>query len=228
MSVNIIHQLVSQPKDAVLASALSPFERGAEIIFGILMAISVTAAAEITLGAEVDVRELMLAALGCNLAWGLIDAVIYLLQLQFERHRVHRMVLELRAIQSDDAFRERVAAEVPPLVAQAMTADSYGHIRRAVQDYRQARPAYWSRQEFASAGLICALVFGSTFPLVLPFMLMQEPWLALRVSHAIAVAMLFILGWKLGRWSGASPLGSGALLGMGGVVLAVLCVALGG
>ena len=102
---------MSQPKDAVLASALSPFERGAEIIFGILMAISVTAAAEITLGAEVDVRELMLAALGCNLAWGLIDAVIYLLQLQFERHRVHRMVLELRAIQSDDAFRERQIVE---------------------------------------------------------------------------------------------------------------------
>jgi hypothetical protein len=192
------------------------------------MAISVTAAFEITTGGEVDVHELMLAALGCNLAWGLIDGVIYLLQLQFERHRMHRMVLELREIKGEEAFRARVAAEVPPLVAQAMTADSYSYIRRAVQGYGQARPAYWSRQEFAAAGLICALVFGSTFPLVLPFMVMQEPWLALRVSHAIAVAMLFILGWKLGRWSGASAFGAVALLAMVGVVLAVMCVALGG
>ena len=219
---------MSNPSEGAVSAALSPFERGAEIIFGILMAISVTAAAEITLGGEVDVRGLMLAALGCNLAWGLIDAVIYLLQLQFERHRVHRMVLELRGLESEAAFRERVAAEVPPLVAQAMTADSYRHIRRAVQGYARARPAFWSRQEFAAAGLICALVFGSTFPLVVPFMVMEEPRLALRVSHGIAVAMLFLLGWKLGRWSGASPIGSGAVLAAVGVALAVLCVALGG
>ena len=219
---------MSHQQQTVSEAVLSPFERSSEIIFGILMAISVTAAAEITAGGEADVRELMIAALGCNLAWGLIDGVIYLLQLQFERHRVHRMVLELRDLQAEDAFRARVAAEVPPLVAQAMTADSLTYIRRAVQGYARTRPAYWSRQEFAAAGAICALVFGSTFPLVLPFMLMQEPWLALRVSHAIAVAMLFVLGWKLGRWSGASPLGSGALLALVGVGLAVLCVALGG
>lgn|SRR5512134_169617 len=219
---------MSHQQQTVSDAVLSPFERGSEIIFGILMAISVTAAAEITTGGGADVRELMIAALGCNLAWGLIDGVIYLLQLQFERHRVHRMVLELRELKADDAFRARVAAELPPLVAQAMTADSFSYIRRAVQSYAQARPAYWSRQEFAAAGLICALVFASTFPLVLPFMVMQEPQVALRASHAIAVAMLFVLGWKLGRWSGASPLGSGALLALVGVVLAVLCVALGG
>ncbi|MDH5352089.1 MAG: hypothetical protein OEX78_14850 [Betaproteobacteria bacterium] len=216
------------PSESAVAAALSPFERGAEVIFGVLMAISVTAAAEITLGTEVNVRELMLAALGCNLAWGLIDAVIYLLQLQFERQRVHRMVLELRELASEDAFRARVAAEIPPLVAQAMTAESYGFIRGAVQGYAKSRPAYWSRQEFASAGLICVLVFGSTFPLVVPFLVMDEPWFALRASHAIAVVMLFALGWRLGRWSGAPAFGSGALLATVGVVLAVLCVLLGG
>jgi VIT1/CCC1 family predicted Fe2+/Mn2+ transporter len=57
---------------------------------------------------------------------------------------------------------------------------------------------------------------------------MQEPFLALRASHAIAVAMLFILGWKLGRWSGASALGSATLLALVGTILAVVCVALGG
>jgi VIT1/CCC1 family predicted Fe2+/Mn2+ transporter len=219
---------MSHQPQSVSEAVLSPFERGSEIIFGILMAISVTAAAEIGSGGESSVRELLIAALGCNLAWGLIDGVIYLLQLQFERHRQHRMLLELRDIESEDAFRERVAAEVPPLVAQAMAADSFAYIRRAVRAYAQVRPEFWSLQEFAAAGAICALVFGSTFPLVLPFMVMQDPQLAVRASHAIAIGMLFILGWKLGRWSGASALGSGAVLALVGVVLAVLCVALGG
>jgi VIT1/CCC1 family predicted Fe2+/Mn2+ transporter len=52
--------------------------------------------------------------------------------------------------------------------------------------------------------------------------------LALRVSHAVAVAMLFVLGWKIGRWSGASAFASGAVFALIGSVLAILCVALGG
>jgi VIT1/CCC1 family predicted Fe2+/Mn2+ transporter len=78
------------------------------------------------------------------------------------------------------------------------------------------------------AGIITLLVFGSTFPLVIPFMVMDNAWLALRASHAIAVAFLFFLGWRIGRWSGASPFASGALFAIVGAVLAVTCVALGG
>lgn len=219
---------MSHQAQTVSEAVLSPFERGSEIIFGILMAISVTAAAEIGSGSSLDARELMIAALGCNLAWGLIDGVIYLLQAQFERHRQHRMILELRALGSEQTFRERVARELPPVVASAMSADAYGRIREAIRSYAQSRPAFWSRGEFAAAGLITVLVFGSTFPLVVPFLVMQEPVLALRVSHGVAVLMLFVLGWKIGRWSGASAIVSGTLFALIGSVLAILCVALGG
>lgn len=219
---------MSRPAQSVADAVLSPFERVAEIIFGILMAISVTAAAEIGSGGGMSVRELMIAALGCNLAWGLIDGAIFLLQAQFERYRQHRMILELRTLASEEAFRARAAAELPPAVAAAMTADAFANLRGMVRSYSQPRPPYWSGQELAAAGLICALVFGSTFPLVVPFIVMQEPVLALRVSHAIAVAMLFVLGWKIGRWSGVSAFGAGAVFALVGSFLAILCVALGG
>ena len=58
--------------------------------------------------------------------------------------------------------------------------------------------------------------------------MMRDAWLALRVSNAMAVAMLFLLGWWIGRWSGASPLFSGAVLASVGATLAILCIALGG
>jgi VIT1/CCC1 family predicted Fe2+/Mn2+ transporter len=214
-------------RKSALDAALSPFERGSEIIFGLLMAISVTAAFEITAGAEVDVRELLIGALGCNLAWGLIDGAIYLLQLQFERQRNHRLVQELRGVADENAFRERVRDELPPMLAQALSTESFANFRRAVDSYA-GRPAIWSGQELAAAGIICLLVFGSTFPLVIPFLVMEDAWLALRVSHAIAVIMLFALGWRIGRWSGASAFLSGAVFAMVGVALAVMCVALGG
>jgi len=219
---------MNRPPEKVLDAALSPFERGSEIIFGILMAISVTAAAEITTAGGLDVRELMLAALGCNLAWGLIDGVVYLLQQQFERYRNHRTFLELRAIEAEDAFRQRVKEELPPVLGQALTPDTYARLREMVNSYAERRPALWSWREVATAGTICLLVFGSTFPLVVPFLVLQDPWQALQALKAVAVVMLFLLGWGIGRWSGASPLGSGAVLATVGIVLAVLCLALGG
>ena len=216
-----------QPASA-LDAALSPFERASEIVFGVLMAISVTAAFEITAGGELDVRELMIGALGCNLAWGLIDGVMYLLQQQFERHRNHRTLQELRATSAEDAFRERVADALPPMLAPTLTPDTYARIRQAVNAYSAQRPPLWPRQELAVAAIICVLVFASTFPLVVPFMVMQDPWLAMRASHAVAVVFLFALGWRLGRWSGASALGAGIVFAAVGTALAVACVALGG
>jgi VIT1/CCC1 family predicted Fe2+/Mn2+ transporter len=219
---------LSHPEASVLDTALSPFERASEIIFGILMAISVTAAFEITAGAELDVRELMIAALGCNLAWGLIDGVIYLLHQQVERHRNHQTMLELRGTVADEAFRERVKDALPPVFGPAVTADTFARFRQVVQSYSAQRPPFWSGREFAVAGIIALLVFASTFPLVLPFMIMQDAWLALRASHAIAVLFLFVLGWRIGRWSGASALGCGLVFAAVGATLAVMCVALGG
>jgi hypothetical protein len=219
---------MSRAPESALASALSPFERASEIIFGILMAISVTAAFEIVAGGELDVRELLIAALGCNLAWGLIDGVIYLLQQQFERYRNHRTLLELRALTSEDAFRERVRDAVPPLLGQALTPDSFAAFRKVVDAYDARRPPFWTGHEVLVAVFITLLVFGSTFPLVVPFMVMDDAWLALRASHAVAIAFLFFLGWRIGRWSGASAWASGAIFALVGVALAVMCIALGG
>ena len=218
---------MNRPASA-LDAALSPFERAAEIVFGILMAISVTAAFEITVGAELDARELMIAALGCNLAWGLIDGVMYLAQQQFERYRNHRTVLELRATHDEEAFRGRVADALPPIIAPALTADTYARIRQIVNAYATPRPPFWSLHDLAVAAIICVLVFVSTFPLVVPFMVMDDAWLALRASHAVAVVFLFVLGWRLGRWSGASAALAGTAFAAVGTALAVACVALGG
>ncbi|HEX6691722.1 MAG TPA: hypothetical protein VF110_11305 [Burkholderiales bacterium] len=218
---------MDQHSTSALDAALSPFERASESVFGILMAISVTAAFEITVGKDVDTRELMIAALGCNLAWGLIDAVMYLLQQQFDRYRQHRIVVQLHAAGSEDEFRRVVRDASPPLLAEALTPDAFARIRELTSRASE-KPSFWPARELAVAGLICLIVFASTFPLVVPFMLMQDPWLAMRASHAVAAVMLFWLGWGLGRWSGASPLASGVVFATVGVVLAVSCIALGG
>ena len=210
------------------STALDPVYRTSEVIFGLLMAMSFIGSISVATDGREEVRTLLVAALGCNLAWGLIDGVIFLLHQQFERFQRHRVALELKATTGEEAFRERVRAELPPVVGPALTPDAYAALRRVVDGYDAKRPAFWEPQEFVAAGAIALLVFLSTLPLVIPFLLMEDAWTALRFSHGVAVMMLFVLGWRVGKWAGASPGWSGTVLAFVGAVLAVACVALGG
>jgi hypothetical protein len=211
-----------------LEHGLSPVERGCEIVFGILMTVSVASATQIGTAGQAGVRELLIAALGCNLAWGMIDAAMYLLQAQFGRFRNQRIVRELHAIGEEELFRARVRAELPPIIGPTLTHDTYAGIRRVAREWAPTRPGFWTGQELLAAAVIWLLVFCSTFPLVVPFLVFTDPWIALRSSNAVAVVMLFVLGWWIGRWSGASPGWSGTILALAGTVLAVLCILMGG
>ena len=72
------------------------------------------------------------------------------------------------------------------------------------------------------------LVFLSTFPVAVPFIFMHNAALAMRVSNAIAVAMLFIAGMNYGRCVSRSPWLFGHSMVALGVVLVGLTIALGG
>ena len=72
------------------------------------------------------------------------------------------------------------------------------------------------------------LVFLSTFPVVLPFIFMQNALQALRVSNGIAIVMLFIAGETFGRITGRKPLFVGLSMVLLGAFLVAMTMALGG
>ena len=58
---------------------LEPVDRISEVLFGLIMALTFTCALSVANAGEEEVREMLVGALGCNLAWGVVDAVMYLL-----------------------------------------------------------------------------------------------------------------------------------------------------
>jgi VIT1/CCC1 family predicted Fe2+/Mn2+ transporter len=66
------------------------------------------------------------------------------------------------------------------------------------------------------------------FPVAIPFMLMHNAVSALRVSNAIAIAMLFLSGYAFGRMTRRSPWAVGISMVLLGTVLVALAMALGG
>ena len=59
---------------------LDPIDRISEILFGLLMAVTIVGSLSIATAGQDEVRTVLIAALGCNLAWGLVDAVMYLVR----------------------------------------------------------------------------------------------------------------------------------------------------
>ena len=58
---------------------LNPLERFSEIVFGLIMVLTFTCALGVAEAGREDVRAMLVGAIGCNLAWGIIDAAFYLI-----------------------------------------------------------------------------------------------------------------------------------------------------
>src|SRR5512137_3180012 len=84
---------------------LDPIDRISEILFGLLMAVTIVGSLSIATAGRDEVRTVLIAALGCNLAWGLVDAVMYLVRRLTEKTRNFALARQLRSADSATAHR---------------------------------------------------------------------------------------------------------------------------
>jgi hypothetical protein len=63
---------------------LDPADRDEELLTGLIMALTFTCTLSVT-DSNSAVRTVILGALACNVAWGLVDAVMYLLDCLSDR-----------------------------------------------------------------------------------------------------------------------------------------------
>jgi VIT1/CCC1 family predicted Fe2+/Mn2+ transporter len=209
---------------------LTPDERVAEVLFGLIMVLTFTCSFSVATGDQTTTRELVIAALGCNFAWGLIDAIFYLMTSFSERGRNILALERLRMTRNADEARALVADAFPPLIASVLTPAEFERIRGALAAMVDVpEHPYLTKNDWLAALGVFLLVFLSTLPVVVPLWLIPDVKLALRVSNAVAVVMLFIAGYAFGRYAmrrlwWATGLAMVAL----GVVLVAITIRLGG
>ena len=58
---------------------LDPVDRASEVLFGLIMVLTFTVTLNAAEAGRPDVRAMLIGALGCNFAWGVIDAVMFLM-----------------------------------------------------------------------------------------------------------------------------------------------------
>ena len=206
---------------------LDPIDRICEILFGLIMAVTIVGSLSIATAGRAEVRTVLGAALGCNLAWGLVDAVMYLMRTLTERTRNRALAAHIASADAAVAYR-LIRGALPPHVDVIVGADEVEAMRRRLLATAPPQGAL-GRDDYLAAIAVFVFVVAATFPVVVPFLLIREATLAMQVSQAITLAMLFIAGLALGRHAGhPHPLRTGAAMALLGVVLIAAVKALGG
>lgn len=208
---------------------LEPVHRVSEIIFGLIMALTFTCTLSAASAGREEVRTMLIAALGCNLAWGMVDAVMYLMTTLIERARNITLFNRLRTATDTSAAHAILIEAMPGNLSEFMGAEGLNILHRNLTGLREPpAPGKLVGGDFVAAFGVFLLVVLSTFPVVIPFILIQEAWLAMRVSNAIAIVMLFVAGWTLAHYAGVSRWRYGVGMTVIGVLVVAATIALGG
>lgn len=226
-------QASSMSSAALIHRYLDPATALAEILFGLIMTLTFTLGAGLIIEDEgrAGARELLIAVIGCNVAWGIIDGALFLVGQLFDRGRLQRLGRSIRRARDQPAAVALVAAELSPLLATVLSPREATSLYGRIADNVATRPemdAPITRHDWLGAAMSFCLVVVSSIPAAIPFVLIDDARLALRVSNAVLVTLLFFTGFWWARYTIAKPWRAGLGFLVVGVVLVVAAIALGG
>jgi VIT family len=208
---------------------LDPIARVSEILFGLIMALTFTSTLSAATSGYGEIRPLLFGAIGCNIAWGLVDAVMFLIGSLTERGRDLLTVRAVRAAASPQQAHRVITAALSPMVVPILTNDDFERVRQGFLGMRDLPPApSLTREDWLGALAVFLLVFLSTFPVVIPFIVFRSAHLAIRASNLVAIVMLFLCGYVLAQHGGYHPWRTGFSMVLLGVALVAIAVGLGG
>ena len=211
---------------------LGPTESLQEVLFGLIMVLS------FTLGAGLIVEEgpgatsrMLWGTLTCNIAWGLIDGGMYLMTCMLDRNRKARLLERVQKATTEDDALVMIGAELDKGLEPLTSPEERKHVYHAVLErLRSVQPerTRLTRDDLLGAIACFFLVLLSTIPAIVPFLLFRDRFVALRVSNALLLAMLFVVGYHWARATHANTWLFGSALFLVGLVMVATAMAFGG
>jgi hypothetical protein len=214
-------------------SYLKPSESLTEIVAGLIVVLSFTLAASVLSGGgQEGARAALLGAIGCNAAWGIIDAVWYMMASAFNRNRRLRIARAIASAPDEAAALAAIRRELDPYLASVTRPEDreqlYRSVRNSLAHGRLPRRTGWAFDDVMGAIGVFCIAIAASLPAVLPLLLIDHPWLALRISNLLVVGLLFVVGYHWAKYVDASPWPAGlALMGLG-LALVAVAILLGG
>jgi hypothetical protein len=225
MAVNRHHR-----KKNFIKRHLDPASRLGEVLFGLIMVLGATLTAGLT--SRGDARHLLKAALGCNIAWGIIDGIMYVMNCVTVRSGRARFIMAIQKAADSVAALEIIRSKMDPDLGPITESHERELLYKSIlQHLRHSKPMPVSMtvEDFRGGLVCCWLVIMSCLPAALPFLIVPEhPTLALRVSNGLLLAMLFWVGWKWAKYAHTNHWITGLIMVAIGLILVGVAILLGG
>jgi hypothetical protein len=212
--------------------ALDPADRLAEVTCGLIMVLSILlTAGYYVIGSPDPARSLLIAAIGCNVAWGLIDGFFYVGYALIDRSQKARLISGVRGASNKRAAEQFLHENLDNDFYDALDENEKKRALGLVYDGlidAEIPETELKREDLASLAGAFTLNFLATVPATIPFLLIADWWVALRVSNLVCVVMLFIMGFRFAEHIHANPWKIGGILMLFGLGMVAIAVALGG
>jgi len=225
--------MTDEPKaERFVVRYLDPASRLGEVLFGLIMVLGATLTAGLSVSeGATGVRQLLQAALGCNIAWGIIDGIMYVMNCMTLRAEKARLIEAIQHAPDARAALDIVRDDIEPRFETLTGPEQREALCRSILEYLaqgEAPKTSVTREDLYGALACFWLVFLSCLPVAVPFLIFPEPTRALRVSNVLLIAMLFFVGHKWAQYAHTNRMVAGLVRVAIGLALVGVAVLLGG
>ncbi len=196
------------------------------MVLGFTLIAGFTAASE-----KQGVRTLLLAVLGCNTAWGIIDGALFAWGNLTDRRLQLRFLTSLRSAPNEGEVFSVIGGRLNPLLEPGVGAEERARFCKAILPVImrvQLPDAGLTKDDVNGMIAIFMIDVAAVIPAVIPFLFFTEPRIALRVSNGTLIALLFVTGLLWGRRTGFNGYLAGCCAMLLGLALIGAAIALGG
>jgi VIT1/CCC1 family predicted Fe2+/Mn2+ transporter len=189
-----------------LLDELDPEDSLFEILFGLIMVLTFTLGAGIAAGQGAP-KGIIVAAVGCNVAWGVIDAFFYIMGAWFSRSQRARVIGRFRTNPDKAEALAAIAEQLDPELGPVQESDRKALYESVYQSIAHARPTgvRITRADLNGALAVFVLVTTTAIPAAIPFFFIDDHHTALRVSNFLLIALMFAVGFSWARFTEANP-----------------------
>jgi hypothetical protein len=200
---------------------LNPADRLQEVLCGLIMVLDFTLIGGLAAGeGKHGVRHLLIAALGCNLAWGVIDGALYVMGALTGRRQRLRFLSDVRNAPNESVAFSAISGQLDPLLEPVTSAEERTRIIRAmlpVVSRIELPEAGITKHDFYGMAAIFWIDLASVIPAIIPFLI-----------FGLLIASLFAAGFMWGRFAGVNRYLAGGCAMLVGLALVGVAIALGG
>jgi hypothetical protein len=223
-----------------LESLIDPIDWLSETIFSILILLLYIFAFRIFIlsgaaeGAETNwsVNDLLIGAMGTVIAWGLIDGIMYWLISTFQRGERRRLLKDIQAAANEEEAVGIIADDLDyllePIASPEVRNSLYGSIFTILKNSSPQKIGLKLDDFKAILGHV-VVAFIAVVPSLIPlFVFRYNMELAVQFSILVSFIVLFISGYRWGKYTGENPWKTGLMIMSAAVFLVLIAYFLEG